>query len=84
MRFENIRSSMVPLTGTPPSNDGGSHVMKAESSPTDVHLTFSGALGTSGDTGYSWREIVDKAGRRLHEDELYARRACGLDLKSHR
>lgn len=35
--------------GTPPSNAGGSHVIMAESSPTDVHLTFSGGLGTSGD-----------------------------------
>lgn len=34
--------------GTPPSNAGGSHVTEAQSSPTDVHLTFSGGLGTSG------------------------------------
>lgn len=45
----------VPLTGTPPSNDGGSHVIVAESSPTDVHLVFPGGLGTSGEPGYSWK-----------------------------
>lgn len=26
-----------------------------ESSPTDMHLTFSGELGTSGEAGYSWK-----------------------------
>lgn len=38
---------------TPPSKAGGSHVMMAESSPTDAHLTFSGDFGTSGEAGYS-------------------------------
>lgn len=59
--------------GTPPSNAGGSHVIMAESSPTDVHLTFSGGLGTSGDAGYSWKwkEWKHKMERieRRHEDE---------------
>ena len=38
----------APLMGAPPSNLGGSHVMVAVSSPTPIHLTFSGGLGTSG------------------------------------
>lgn len=50
-----LHVSGVPLTGTPPSKAGGSHVITAESSPTDVHLTFSGGLGTSGEAGYSWK-----------------------------
>lgn len=52
--------SGVPLTGTPPSNAGGSHVITALSSPTDVHLTFSGGLGTSGEAGYrrQWEEAL--------------------------
>lgn len=45
--------------GTPPSNAGGSHVIMAQSSPTDVHLTFSGGLGTSG-YSYSWRMEENK------------------------
>lgn len=36
-----------PLTGAPPSNLGGSQIMEAQSSPTPVHLTFSGGSGTS-------------------------------------
>lgn len=53
LREEDIRCvSGIPLTGTPPSNEGGSHVMMAVSSPTDVHLTFSGGSGTSGEAGH--------------------------------
>lgn len=36
-----------PLTGAPPSNLGGSQIMEAQSSPTPVHLIFSGGSGTS-------------------------------------
>lgn len=56
----------VPLIGTPPSNAGGSHVIMAESSPTDVHLTFSGELGTSGEAGYSWK-WKDETEREMRE-----------------
>lgn len=53
--------------GTPPSNEGGSHVIMAESSPTDAHLTFSGGLGTSGEAGYSWKwkERKDETEREM-------------------
>lgn len=68
--------SRVPLTGTPPSYAGGSHVTQADSSPTDVHLTFSGELGTSGGAGYSWKwkERKDEAERneRRHEYSKYS------------
>lgn len=46
--------------GTPPSKAGGSHVIVAESSPTDVHLTFSGGFGTSGEAGYSWKDETER------------------------
>lgn len=55
--------------GTPPSNAGGSHVITAVSSPTDVHLTFSGGLGTSGEAGYS-----RKRKERKHETERNERK----------
>lgn len=53
--------------GTPPSNAGGSHVIVPQSSPTDVHLTFSGGLGTSGEAGYSWKwkKTKDKTDREI-------------------
>lgn len=46
--------------GTPPSNAGGSHVIVAQSSPTDVHLTFSGGLGTSAEAGRGRKRRSDR------------------------
>lgn len=52
-----------PLTGAPPSNLGGSQIMEAQSSPTPVHLIFSGGSGTSDKKIAVYLNTTEKTGQ---------------------